>query len=200
MDEAIVLDLFCGCGGNAVAFALRKEVKQVVCVDKDVEKLKKARWNASIYGVQDKLLLVHANALDVLANYVDGKLEPSNQAASLENDGLSLPSAIDTIFLSPPWGGMDYGNIGKHGYNLTCIKILTETGGEGSCCDGEELLQHATRALGLKSIAYFLPKNINGEFFAKSAHRAGYRSPIVMEQNVLNGKLKTVTAYLGLGS
>ena len=50
-ENLVVVDLFCGCGGNAIAFALRDEVQLVVCVDSDVEKLKKAAKNASIYGV-----------------------------------------------------------------------------------------------------------------------------------------------------
>jgi trimethylguanosine synthase len=196
-QDAIVLDLFCGCGGNAIAFAAQKNVKLVVCVDKDLQKLKKAHWNASIYGVQDKLLLVHADAGNVLSRYCGGKIVTSPKDEDQSERQASLPEVIDAIFLSPPWGGIDYGNVGRHGYDLTCIKIAAE---DGTQCDGQWLLEQATKALGQKGIAYFLPKNINGVALAKSAHTAGCRNTIVMEQNVLNGKLKTVTAYLGLGS
>ena len=191
LQAAVVLDPFCGCGGNAIAFALQKDVKQVVCVDKDIQKLKKAHWNASIYGVQDKLLLVHGDAGKILARYADGNLVP------MSKDQTHLPKAIDVIFLSPPWGGVDYGKVGGHGYDLTCIKIDADDGIQG---DGEWLLEQALKAVDIKGIAYFLPKNINGLKLAKSAHRAGCKGPIVLEQNVLNGKLKTVTAYFGLGS
>lgn len=189
--EVVVLDPFCGCGGNAIAFAAQSGVKQVVCMDVDIEKLKKAYHNASIYGVQEKLLLVHGNAYEVLSRYKDGKLiKPESKTKH------HLPTSIDVIFLSPPWGGIDYGKVGKHGFDLTCIKI---DGVDGRQFNGEELLQFAVKALGKKEIAYFLPKNINGIAFSVSALKAGYTAPIVMEQNVLNGKLKTVTSYLGLG-
>ena len=197
IQDAVVLDPFCGCGGNAIAFASQKEVKQVVCVDKDIEKLKKAHWNASIYGVQDKLLLVHADAGNILSRYAGGKLVPTSNDEDKSNNPVPLPQAIDVIFLSPPWGGVDYGKVGGHGYDLTCIKIDTD---DGIHVDGEWLLEKALNAVDNKGIAYFLPKNIHGLNLAKSAHRAGCKGPIVLEQNVLNGKLKTVTAYLGLGS
>jgi trimethylguanosine synthase len=197
MEDAVVLDPLCGCGGNSIAFALRKNVKRVVCVDVDVEKLKKAHWNASIYGVQEKLLLIHANAGNVLSRYNGGKLITSTQEENQSESQICLPSAIDAIFLSPPWGGVDYGDVGRHGYDLTCIKVVANDGTE---CDGEWLLEKAIKALGDKNIACFLPKNINGVALAKSAFRVGCRTPIVLEQNVLNGKLKTVTAYLGLGT
>jgi hypothetical protein len=47
-------------------------------------------------------------------------------------------------------------------------------------------------------VAIFLPRNINGVSLGWSVLKAGYDGPIVLEQNVLNGKLKMVTAYLGL--
>jgi trimethylguanosine synthase len=190
-EKVVVFDPFCGCGGNAIAFAAQSGVAQVVCIDVDIEKLKKAHHNASIYGVQQKLLLVHGNAYDVLSRYKDGSLIESESTKKHK-----LPASIDVIFLSPPWGGLDYGTVGKHGFDLTCIKI---DGVGGKQFDGEKLLQCAAKALGNKPIAYFLPKNINGVAFSASALKAGYTTPIVMEQNVLNGKLKTVTSYLGLG-
>lgn len=189
--KVVVLDPFCGCGGNAIAFATKSGVEQVVCIDLDMEKLKKAYHNASIYGVQHKLLLVHGNAFDVLSRYKDGNLIESESAKKH-----ALPTSIDIVFLSPPWGGIDYGTVGKHGYDLACIKI---DGSDGKVYDGEQLLQCAAKALGNRTIAYFLPKNINGVAFSVSALKAGYTTTIVMEQNILNGKLKTVTAYLGLG-
>ena len=77
-NDVVVLDPFCGCGGNAIAFASRPQVRMVVCVDIDVEKLKKAHHNAAIYGVETKLLLVHGNAFEVLSLYQGGKLVESN--------------------------------------------------------------------------------------------------------------------------
>jgi len=199
LEDAIILDPFCGCGGNTIAFALRKEVKQVLCVDMDLQKLKRAYWNASIYGVQDKLFLVHGDAGTILSQYSNGTLIPSQNGIEPKSHE-SLPTAIDAIFLSPPWGGIHYGTVGKHGYDIKMIKITTSEEEDGQQYDGEWILEQAIKALGDKGIAYFLPKNTNGVAFAESAYRSGYRNPVVLEQNFVNGKLKTVTAYLGLGS
>ncbi len=192
--DIVLFDPFCGCGGNAIAFASRPEVKMVVCIDKDAEKLKKAHHNASIYGVEKKLLLISGNALTILSKYKDGHLIDTNESSS---QTVSLPKTLDVIFLSPPWGGIDYGKVGKHSYDLTCIKIELD---DGNHLDGETLLKYVAKASGHKAVAYFLPKNINGMAFAQSVLKAGYGGPIVMEQNVVNGKLKTVTSYIGLGS
>jgi trimethylguanosine synthase len=194
-SDVVVLDPFCGCGGNAIAFASRPQVKMVVCVDIDMEKLKKAHHNAAIYGVETKLLLVHGNAFEVLSRYNGGKLVESN--GTTNDDTASLPTTIDVVFLSPPWGGMKYEKVGKHGYDLKCIKI---DAGNGTTRDGEFLLQSVGVACGHKAVGYFLPRNINGTSIARSVLRAGFSGPVVLEQNVVNGKLKTVTSYLGLDS
>ena len=188
-ERGIVLDPFCGCGGNVIAFAAREEVEQVICVDVDEEKLRNAYHNATIYGVEQKLLLIHGNACDVLSRYKNGRLvgdaTPNSQ----------LPSSIDVIFLSPPWGGPDYGRVDK--ITLQHFRMKAENGQK---INGADLLQYAATALGHdKPIAYFLPKKTDGEAIANSAYHVGYRTPIVMEQNFLNSKLKTTTAYLGLG-
>lgn len=198
--DIIVLDPFCGCGGNAIAFARQSGVKQVICVDLDLTKLEKAHHNASIYGVEQKLLLVHGNAIHALSMYSDGKLiqsDSSNGVESFSKKSCPFPTSIDAIFLSPPWGGSEYGNVGKDGFNLKFIKI---DAGEEQPFDGEHLLDFAAKASGHRKIAHFLPKNINGIKFAESVHKAGFPGPVVMEKNYLNGKLKTVTSYLGLGA
>jgi hypothetical protein len=100
------------------------------------------------------------------------------------------------IFLSPPWGGMDYVKVGKRNYTLSCIKVDGNT--PSTSIDGDSLLSFAASALGQKPLALFLPRNINGIAMGESAVKVGYSGPIVLEQNILNGKLKTVTAYLGL--
>ena len=210
-QNVTVLDPFCGCGGNAIAFARKKEVDLVIGVDTDIEKLKKAASNAQIYGIpKEKLVFIHANAITVLSSYWNGKIVDSNDSSKqnslvppvgnyeLKIGGLDmLPEAIDVVFLSPPWGGMDYEKVGKRNYDLTCIKVEGENKAE---VGGEGLLDFAGKALGCKPIAFFLPRNINGVALGKSACKAGYQEgPLILEQNMLNGKLKTVTAYFGLG-
>merc|ERR1711935_457526 len=201
-EDAIILDPFCGCGGNAIAFAQMERVKLVVCVDKDLEKLKMAASNATIYKIpKEKMLFVHENAGHVMSAYENRKLikKPVDTNLTKNEDGREsfkigglelLPDIIDCIFLSPPWGGIDYAKVGKRNYTMQCIKV--DGIEENTEINGEDILNGAAKALGQGPIALFLPKNINGVALGRSVLRAGYSCPLVMEKNVLNGKLKTV--------
>jgi len=231
---AVILDAFCGCGGNAVAFARLppEKVSLVVCIDVDKSKLKMAAHNAALYGIEpDRIVFIQADAVSAMKyGYANGKciMNTSNLRDSTDEDdrtdscasiaaekyqigGLELlPPRIDTVFLSPPWGGMDYGNTGKQGYDVAKNIQLHPWGGSekktgesaGATTgnrdvkDGEELLQIAANVSATKSVAYFLPRNTNGISLGRAALKAGYRESIEMEQNFLNGKFKTVTAYL----
>lgn len=81
----VIVDAFCGCGGNAIQFA--NTCGRVIAVDIDAEKLAMAKHNAGIYGVAHKIEFIHADFLQFAAST---KLRPN------------------VVFLSPPWGGPDY--------------------------------------------------------------------------------------------
>lgn len=210
-EAQIVLDPFCGCGGNAIAFALRPEVKLVVAVDIDVNKLKMAANNAKIYGVpKEKIVFVNDNACSVLACYEGAQLartseEGRGSTAKIDIEQSEyrigsrhlLPETVDSVFLSPPWGGVDYQKVGKRNYSLSCIEIED---GSKKRVSGDDLLKLVRNSVGDGSAALFLPRNTNGFTVGRSALEAGFDGPMVMEQNILNGKLKTVTCYLGLQS
>ena len=209
----VVLDPFCGCGGNAIAFAKRPEISLVVCVDTDLSKLEMAANNASIYKIpMDKLLFVHDNATRVLSWYASGRLDraqtanPNKEEDARKLEGYpcngSLPERLDCIFLSPPWGGIDYGNVGKSHFNLEShiqLKGHTNKDMDEEATDtninGEELLTMSVKAS--KRVVYFLPRNLNGITMGRSALQAGCVGTMELEKNVLNGKFKTVTAYFG---
>ncbi|CAO3647309.1 unnamed protein product [Cunninghamella echinulata] len=87
----IIIDAFCGCGGNAIQFALTCD--RVIAIDIDPVKLKCAKFNAKIYGVEDKIEFI-------LGSFYD--LAPFLKA--------------DVVFLSPPWGGPSY--LQEDVYNL----------------------------------------------------------------------------------
>ena len=136
-----------------------------------------------------------------------------------------LPENIDGIFLSPPWGGMSYGKTTfKPSTSITVESSISEetleqdannnTEGRGKTnlattvtTNGAELLCIATKAVlddtrekyedGM--IAYFLPRNINGIATGHNAIASGVVGSFEMEQNVVCGKVKTVTAYFGRG-
>ncbi|KAI8636925.1 RNA cap guanine-N2 methyltransferase-domain-containing protein [Parasitella parasitica] len=87
----IIVDAFCGCGGNSIQFALTCE--RVIAIDLDPVKLHCARENAKIYGVADRIEFI-------LGDFFD--LAPTLKA--------------DVVFLSPPWGGPAY--MTENVYNL----------------------------------------------------------------------------------
>ncbi|KAG9478811.1 hypothetical protein GDO78_012461 [Eleutherodactylus coqui] len=83
ISGAVVVDAFCGVGGNAIQFALAG--MHVIAVDIDPVKLDLAYNNALVYGVADRIELICADFMCI--------------ARDLK---------ADAVFLSPPWGGPDY--------------------------------------------------------------------------------------------
>lgn len=139
----VILDAFCGCGGNAIAFAQLDNV-QVIAVDVDRSKLQRAAHNAAIYEIPpSKLVFCECNVLFLLeycykhGDFVlDQPLATPEAAMALMNampppvaseciDGFQiggielLPRNVDAVFMDPPWGGVDYEVFGKQGYDLT---------------------------------------------------------------------------------
>lgn len=79
-----VLDLTCGAGGNSIGFA--RAGCTVTAVERDATRIALARHNARIYEVDDRIMFVHADALDVVRD----------------------PPAHDLAFVDPPWEGWDH--------------------------------------------------------------------------------------------
>ena len=80
----LVVDGFCGVGGNSIQFALTCE--RVIAIDIDPEKIRLARHNARVYGVEERIEFIVGDFFSLI---------PSLHGA-------------DVIFLSPPWGGPEY--------------------------------------------------------------------------------------------
>lgn len=85
----IVLDAFCGMGGNTIQFALSPFCNRVVAVDSDLDAVECAKHNAKIYGVLDKIDFIVGDIFQLIR---DG--DPRIVA--------------DVVFMSPPWGGPGY--------------------------------------------------------------------------------------------
>ncbi|XP_066991970.2 dentin sialophosphoprotein [Anabrus simplex] len=79
----VVIDAFCGSGGNTIQFAFACE--RVIAIDIDPNKVALAQHNAAVYGVADRVEFIVGDFLQL--------------APSLKGD---------VVFLSPPWGGPDY--------------------------------------------------------------------------------------------
>ncbi|KAK3822957.1 MAG: RNA cap guanine-N2 methyltransferase-domain-containing protein [Benniella sp.] len=79
----VVIDAFCGVGGNAIQFALT--CHRVIAIDIDPVRLMCAKHNAKIYGVEDRIEFICGDYMTLI---------PRLKA--------------DVVFLSPPWGGPEY--------------------------------------------------------------------------------------------
>ncbi|XP_039444293.1 trimethylguanosine synthase [Culex pipiens pallens] len=79
----LVVDGFCGCGGNSIQLAFT--CNQVIAIDIDPKKIEMAKHNAAVYGVADRIEFIVGDFL-ALADRLQA----------------------DAVFLSPPWGGPSY--------------------------------------------------------------------------------------------
>jgi len=150
----LVLDGFCGVGGNAIQFAMNCD--RVIAVDIDPEKIAMARHNARVYGVEDKIEFIVGDFFKIVPNL-----------------------KADVVFLSPPWGGPKYLN-----QEVFDLKLM------GGMMDGFSVFSVAKEVT--DNIAYFVPRNTNVEQLACLAGKGG---KVEVEQNLLNKKTKTLTAY-----
>ncbi|XP_046732306.1 trimethylguanosine synthase isoform X1 [Silurus meridionalis] len=151
----VIVDAFCGVGGNAIQFALAGNA--VIAIDIDPVRLALAQHNAAVYGVSERIDFIQADFLQVASRL-----------------------RADVVFLSPPWGGPEY--LSADVFN---IKTMMSP-------DGFEIFRLAKMIS--ENIVYFLPRNADMEQIASLAGPGG---KVEVEQNFLNGKLKTVTAYFG---
>ena len=95
-DKSIMIDAFCGVGGNTIAFALSGRWKRVYAIESDAVTLECARRNAEIYGVKDKISWFLGDCFKLLGT-------GENAVVGLRE----LISQFGVIFGSPPWGGKD---------------------------------------------------------------------------------------------
>ena len=97
---AVVLDAFCGIGGNTIQFALHPGCKRVIAIDIDPGTLWCARRNCERYGVAEKVVFLEMSFFEWAEREVgvDGL------------DGKKGREGVDVVFCSPPWGGPGYRN------------------------------------------------------------------------------------------
>lgn len=112
----VLLDPFCGVGGNVLQFA--QTCHRVIAIDLDPNKIAQARHNARLYGVEDRIEFIVGDALAVMASWRRG--------------------SIDVVYLSPPWGGPSYLDAAE--FDLKAMVSLN-----GGAVDGEQLFAAARR-------------------------------------------------------
>jgi trimethylguanosine synthase len=86
---AVIVDAFCGAGGNSIQFA---HTAHVIAIDASPERVRLAANNATVYGVERYIDFVVGDVNDVF---------PSLRARG---------QFVDAVFMAPPWGGPDYIN------------------------------------------------------------------------------------------
>ncbi|OJT02936.1 Trimethylguanosine synthase [Trametes pubescens] len=194
----VILDAFCGVGGNAIAFA--RTCERVIAMDISPIRLALARHNAALYGVQDRIEFILGDFLSF--------------ARTLQNS--SQRRKIDVVFLSPPWGGPSYiaGSPSKPQAAASAPALPPSSDdakgvhAEFSLSSvgpihGRELFHVARRIT--KNIAYFLPRNTNlDEISQLVAEDSGYGTngalpaeKVEVEEEWMGTKLKALTCYFG---
>ncbi|VDM24580.1 unnamed protein product [Toxocara canis] len=108
-EGAVIVDSFTGVGGNAIQFALKGAF--VIAIDIDPVRLRCAAHNARIYGVADRINFICMDFFHFIRS-PRAWLSPINNSnvakdASTGQDAVG-DSAVDAVFLSPPWGGPSY--------------------------------------------------------------------------------------------
>lgn len=151
----LIVDAFCGVGGNAIQFAFTCE--RVIAIDIDPVKVALAHHNATVYGVADRIEFICGDYMSLIPRLT-----------------------ADVVFLSPPWGGPNYTS--AEVFDIRTMITL----------DGCRLFEE-TKSI-TENIAYFMPRNADIEQLLSLAAPNGR---VEIEQNFLNKKLKTITAYYG---
>lgn len=158
-NTSVIIDGFCGAGGNTIQFALASPHLHVIATDIDPEKIEIAQNNARVYKVDDRIDFIVGDFMKIAAS---GALK------------------ADVVFLSPPWGGPEYLN--KDNYSLD---MMTP--------NGKDIIKLVQENIS-PNIAILLPRNIIED---EVMQLAGDGKCVEIEQNRLNKKVKTVTAYYG---
>ncbi|KXN84137.1 Trimethylguanosine synthase [Leucoagaricus sp. SymC.cos] len=176
----VVLDAFCGVGGNTIAFA--KTCERVIALDTNPIRLALARHNAQIYGVADRIEFIQADYLSFARSYLSRSSSSSNNHRK-----------IDVVFLSPPWGGPSYlSGVTTHPiYSLSSIQPI----------HGKALFA-LTRKI-TPNLAYYLPRNtdlseISGLLNGTNEDGNTIRLPeeqVEIEEEWMGNKLKALTCY-----
>lgn len=160
-----VLDAFCGAGGNTIQFA--RFFDHVIAVDIDFVKLQCAQHNATLYGTAHKTSFVMQDFFQVHDVLHISSEEPR--------------TIIDMVFMSPPWGGVDYFH--RRETDLSELPL-----------DTFRLFLYCVEKLKCRNLVFFLPRNSNLE---QIAYMAGVGGRVEIEQNFLGHKLVAISAYYG---
>lgn len=161
-SKLLIVDGFCGVGGNLIQFAISSPDIRVIGCDISQDKIDMARNNAKIYGVAHQCDFILGDFMEVMKTL--------------------RPKKVDAVFLSPPWGGINYTAIEKYSLNH-----MTPNGYD---------IIHACRQYLTDNIAFMMPRNVDlREIRTKLLTKT---HPLIeYEHNMVGKKIKTITVYFG---
>ncbi|OSD05396.1 S-adenosyl-L-methionine-dependent methyltransferase [Trametes coccinea BRFM310] len=191
----VILDAFCGVGGNAIAFA--RTCERVIALDVSPIRLALARHNAALYGVQDRIEFVLADFL----SFARG-LQTIPRTGTETN---ATRRKIDVVFLSPPWGGPSYiAGSPLKGQAPSSAQAVPEDGGDDTHAEfglssirpihGHDLFKVARNIT--RNVAYFLPRNTNLDEISQLI-ADDPAEKVEVEEEWMGSKLKALTCYFG---
>lgn len=179
----VIIDAFCGVGGNTIQFAMT--CHRVIAIDIDPVRLACARHNARIYGVEDRIEFICGDYMTLL---------PRLKA--------------DVVFLSPPWGGPGYlaqdvfdikrdiPMDGEHLFNETCKITKNIAYFLPRNSDPDQIGRLATNMPKTPKRALTATSD-NTDADMQEEEVEGGEPLCEIEKNVLNNVCKAWTAYFG---
>jgi trimethylguanosine synthase len=141
-----------------------------------------------VYGVEDHITFIQADYLEWAKQRA---ADPSAEA-------------IDVVFLSPPWGGIDYREDQPHDpdASMSFSPGSSNSAAKGTYASyplsrlepvhGKEIFDISRNLT--KNIAYFLPRNLD---IAEAAALVHLAETIEVEEAWMGSKLKALTVYYG---
>ena len=181
----------------------------MIAIDNSPVRLACAKHNAKIYGVADRITFILGDFVswskDYVARKTAGSVDPSDE--------------VEVVFLSPPWGGIDYREVASNDSPASRLKY--NNGAVPSTMTptlpatqpayplaalaplpGDQLFSLA-RAI-TPHVAFYLPRNVDIEevamltkVFSRSDKDAAEVERVEVEEEWMAGKMKAVTVYYG---
>jgi len=190
VEGAVAVDIFSGCGGNAIALA--EVFPLVIANDIDPLKVRLLCHNASLYGVGSRVNALIGDAYDLLGSVTTGISADPPVHMHMHPPGNGVPPSpltgpADLLVLAPPWGGSDYSAHAEFDLH-TMIP-------SGDFFDLIRLARHYA-----SNMVCILPKNtpkrqieeISTSILNNKLH------PCTVEDIFINGKCKMTVVYFGL--
>ncbi|OMH79195.1 Trimethylguanosine synthase [Zancudomyces culisetae] len=187
--EQIAIDAFCGAGGNTIQFA--KYFKRVVAIDIDPLKIQMAKYNAQIYDVHEKIDFICGDFVSLLSEFASNTNKSGGGGGGGgvlrklindfgDNTGCTGKEQEIVVFMSPPWGGIDYQETCSYTLETVdlppppspspsssspSLSLLSSLGtyvagsSRDYSVDGKELFDLVENSFEKVKIIYFLPRN-----------------------------------------